>query len=246
MKFNCLIVDDEAPARELLKEYVAKIPILNLVGVLPNAIEAKLKLQETPIDIVFLDISMPDLTGLDLVKILPDPKPAVILTTAYSEYAVESYQIGVANYLLKPIVFDRFFQAINKVIDNHPKTIKSDVPTPVLKPTDSDLFTNSMFVKSNQKIVKIVFDQIQYIEGLREYVSIFTKTGRYVVLQSLSRFAEILPTNQFIRIHRSYIVNVESIDAVENNSIFIGKTEIVVSKSQKQAFMSLINRDMLF
>ncbi len=245
MTFKCLIVDDEAPARELLKEYVSKIPTLECVGVLSNAIEAKSRLQETPVDILFLDISMPDLTGLDLVKILPNPKPAIILTTAYNEYAVESYQFGVADYLLKPIIFDRFFRAVNKVMDNHPKAIKADEQS-ALQPMNADLFANAMFVKSNQKIVKILFDQIQYIEGLREYVSIFTTTGRHVVLQSLSRLMEILPSDKFMRVHRSYIINVTCIDAIENNSIIIGKTEIVISKSQKQAFMDIINRDMLF
>jgi DNA-binding LytR/AlgR family response regulator len=246
MIYKCLIVDDEAPARKLLRDYVEKIPNLECVQTFSNAIETKLFLHETPIDILFLDIQMPDLTGLDLMKILPEPKPAIILTTAYSEYAVESYQFTVADYLLKPITFERFFKAVNKVTENHAKKTETEEGLFLPKAHDKEARPDYIFVKANQKIVKIDFDQILYLEGLREYVSILTTTGRQIVLQSLSRFLEILPPERFVRVHRSYIVNIERIDAIENNTIRIGSAEIVISKSQKQAFLNFINRDMLF
>jgi DNA-binding LytR/AlgR family response regulator len=216
------------------------------VKVLSNAIEAKMLMHETPVDLLFLDIQMPDLTGLELMKILPDPKPAVILTTAYSQYAVESYQFEVADYLLKPITFERFFQAVNKVIEQkkgEAEDLLSGFPSKTVESTGRPDY---IFVKVNQKIVKIAFDQILYLEGMREYVSIFTTIGRHIVLQSLSRFLEVLPTERFVRVHRSFIVNIEKIDAIENNTIHVGKAEIVISKSQKQAFLNFINRDMLF
>ncbi|MEY4934171.1 MAG: hypothetical protein RIS64_530 [Bacteroidota bacterium] len=246
MTYKCLIVDDEAPARKLLNDYVGKIPNLDCVKVLSNAIEAKMLMHETPVDLLFLDIQMPDLTGLELMKILPDPKPAVILTTAYSQYAVESYQFEVADYLLKPITFERFFQAVNKVIEQkkgEAEDLLSGFPSKTVESTGRPDY---IFVKVNQKIVKIAFDQILYLEGMREYVSIFTTIGRHIVLQSLSRFLEVLPTERFVRVHRSFIVNIEKIDAIENNTIHVGKAEIVISKSQKQAFLNFINRDMLF
>jgi DNA-binding LytR/AlgR family response regulator len=246
MTYKCLIVDDEAPARKLLSEYVHKIPILECLHVVSNARQAESLLKETAVDILFLDIQMPDLTGLDLIKLLPNPKPAIILTTAYSQYAVESYEFAVADYLLKPIVFERFAQAVDKVIGNFLDKVNTNLPIAQTKETEKTSFPDATFVKSNLKIVKIYFDQILYIEGLREYISIFTTEGRHVVLQSLSRFLEILPPTQFIRVHRSYIVNVERIDAVENNTIRVGNTEIVISKSQKLAFMNFINRDLLF
>jgi two-component system, LytTR family, response regulator len=235
LTYNCLIVDDEAPARKLLTEYVQKIPNLNCVGVLTNAIDTQVALRETPIDLLFLDIQMPDLTGLDLLKHLSEPKPTVILTTAYAEYAVASYQFLVADYLLKPITFERFFQAVNRVMALQPP----------VQP-EKEVRTNHIFVKSEQKIVKIDLDQILYLESLREYVSIFTTTGRVVTLQSLSRFLEMLPSERFIRVHRSYIVHLDKIQSIENNMIRIGKAEIIISKSQKQVFLNFINKDMLF
>ena len=165
---------------------------------------------------------MPDLTGLDLIKLVTEPKPAIILTTAYSQYAVESYEFAVADYLLKPIVFERFAQAVNKVIDSLSDKIKPNLPK--AKETEKVTYPNSIFVKSNLKIVKINLDQILYVEGLREYISIFTTDGRHVVLQSLSRFLEILPPDRFIRVHRSYIVSAERIDAIDNNTIHVGST----------------------
>jgi DNA-binding LytR/AlgR family response regulator len=243
MIYKCLIIDDEAPARKLLNDYVGKIPNLDCVKVLSNAIEAKMLMHEMAIDILFLDIQMPDLTGLELMKILPEPKPAVILTTAYSQYAVESYQFEVADYLLKPITFERFFQAVNKVIEQKKGDSEDSFS---LKTAETNVRPDYIFVKVNQKIVKISFDQILYLEGMREYVSIFTTAGRHIVLQSLSRFLEVLPVERFVRVHRSFIVNIEKIDAIENNTIHVGKAEIVISKSQKQAFLNFINRDMLF
>ena len=244
MTYKCLIVDDEAPARKLLNEYVHQTPQLECSHVVTNALAAQSILKETTVDILFLDIEMPDLTGLDLIKLLPEPKPAIILTTAYSQYAVESYEFAVADYLLKPIVFERFTQAVNKIMDNLSGKIKTNLPE--AKATEKATYPDSVFVKSNLKIVKINFDQILYVEGLREYISIFTTDGRHVVLQSLSRFLDILPPDRFIRVHRSYIVNAKRIDAIDNNTIHVGNTEIVISKSQKQAFLSFINRDLLF
>jgi DNA-binding LytR/AlgR family response regulator len=236
IKFTCLIVDDEMPARELLKEYVSKIPNLDLVGVCNNAIDAKLLLAQNNVDILFLDVHMPDLTGIELLKILPLARPSIILTTAYDHHAIDGYQLGITDYLLKPIPFERFFQAVNKAISE--KTAAHELPMT----TETTVVNDHIFLKTGSKIVRVPFQDLFYIEGFREYIKVHTSTQRHIVYQSLSKVLEALPADIFLRVHRSFIINISKIESIDGNLIKIGNEEIPISKSQRDSFMTFINK----
>lgn len=238
---RCLIVDDERLACELIAEYISKIPELELIGVKNNAIAAKSVLEQQPVDILFLDIQMPDLTGLELLRILKKP-PAVILTTAYSEYAVESYELDVVDYLVKPFEFERFFKAVSKAIDK----IKKDKPDedfqkiPMLSsPVPNKEF---FFIKADAKIYKVNYEDILYIESLREYVRLHTSNQRIVSRLSLSKLEDMLPSQTFVRIHRTYIINIQHIKNIEGNMVRIGDKSLPVSKGKKEEFLQLIEQ----
>lgn len=231
---RCLIVDDEKLAQELLRTYVHKMPNLELVNTASTALEAMQILQAEQVDLLFLDIQMPDLTGLEFLRSLRHP-PATILTTAYSEYAVESYELQVIGYLLKPIEFERFFQAVHKAanqLQNNIQTVDKQ-PIKVKELIKKDYF----FVKADSKIVKVNINEILYIEALQKYVRIHTQQERIVTLLSLSKILEELPSNQFIRIHRSYIINLEQIENVEGNMVKIMNQKLPISKGQRDTFM---------
>ncbi len=237
--YNCLIVDDEAIAREIIERYTQKIPYLNVVGNCDNAIDAMQILQNQSIDILFLDIEMSNLNGLELLRLLPN-RPATILTTAYSEFALEGFELGVADYLLKPIEFERFFKAVSKVTVGH----KVEV-SPTLLPTENSE-DRSFFVKANNKISRIEKNNILYIEALQKYIRIHTTEGNIVTLLSLSKILETLSSEQFPRIHRSFAVNIDQIDHIEGNMVRIGEHTIPISKGQKEGFITLIkNRGFL-
>ncbi len=234
MKIRCLIVDDEQLARELLEEYVGKLPNLEIVNKCKNSMEAIECLQEQQIDLMFLDIQMPDLTGVELLKTV-NHQPMVIFTTAYSEYAIEGYQLDVVDYLLKPFSFERFVQATNKVMDLLRLKKKGVSQSGQLPDRD-----NFITVKGDRKIYKIRLKDILYIEGLKEYVSYYTATERIIILQSLKSLEESLPANQFIRIHKSYIVLVNRIRRVESNQILLGDQKLPLGKSYKENVMKKV------
>ncbi len=234
MKLKCLIVDDENIARKILSDYVSKVPELELVATCGSALEALSHIKEGNIDILFLDIHMPDLTGLDFLKILPN-KPATILTTAYSEYAVQSYELDVADYLLKPIDFDRFYKSIAKIISIKAPQIKHASNTDVIEKTDK------LFIKTDSKIIKIAFHDIIVINADGPYVKIVLKDGRTIAsLQSMSKLIQLLPSN-FFRVHRSHIVNINYIDSIEGNTIRLGEERVVISKNNRDEFFKIIS-----
>lgn len=236
-KHTCIIVDDETLAQELLARHLAKIPQLELVATCPSAIEAKFALEKHQPNILFLDINMPNLTGLELLRMLKR-RPATILTTAYSEHALEGYELDVLDYLLKPIEFERFFKAVSKAIEWLERGANVGK---VLNPADVPLaLPTYFFVKSDYKIVKVVFDEILFIEALQKYVRIHTATERVVTLMSMSQLEEALPSGQFVRIHRSYIVNLDKINSVEGNTVHVGKHDLPVSKGQREGFWEKI------
>lgn len=247
MKYRTLVVDDETLARKLLIDHIQKLPQLEIAGQCKTAIEAQTILREDTIDILLLDIQMPDLTGLEFLKML-DKKPATIFTTAYAEYAVEGYELDVVDYLLKPIVFERFFKAINRAMEKIGLSQLEQVPTQVAPPLPVQETTtrDSLFVKTDQRLVQVAYEDIRYIEGLREYIRIHTTTDKLIVLQSLSRLLEALPNQHFARIHRSYIVNITHIDSIVGNMAYLGNDALPISKGQKENFLSMINRDGLF
>ncbi|HKK76686.1 MAG TPA: LytTR family DNA-binding domain-containing protein [Saprospiraceae bacterium] len=243
MKHTCIIVDDEPLARNLLSEYVQKVPELELMKAFGNPLEALNFLREKPVDILFLDIQMPELTGISLLKILQN-KPAVILTTAYSQYAIESYEHDVTDYLLKPITFERFIKSVEKAkqqLDTSAKPSEAPSPSSADKTEEESQSDPSfIFVKDGRKLVKVNLADIQYIEGMKDYVRIHTQDRKITSLQRLKALEEELPSKQFIRVHHSYIVGVAWIEEIERERIFIGKHIIPVSDTYRKPFQEFI------
>ncbi|MEQ7798501.1 LytTR family DNA-binding domain-containing protein [Pedobacter sp. ASV1-7] len=246
-KLKCIAVDDEPLALDIIEDYVSKVPFLELVKRTENAIEALQMVQAGGIDLVFLDIQMPELTGIQFLKIA-NGKASYILTTAYSQYALESYDLNVSDYLLKPIAFDRFYKAVEKVHDrlkSHPSsdsTIQSlfaAAPAPVA-PVASPI-QDFIFVKTEHKIQKIELDDILYIEGLKDYISIFTKNERIITLQNMKKMEETLPKDQFIRVHKSYIIALDKIESIERSRITICSKIIPIGDTYRDEFFRHID-----
>ncbi len=235
---TCLIIEDEPLARNLLTDYVKKVPYLNLVKACSNPLEGLEVLRTNTIDILFLDIQMPEITGITLLKVL-QKKPMVILTTAYSEYALESYELDVVDYLLKPITFDRFLKAVDKASQ------RLNTATVVAEKSSSEPAATFVFVKDGTKLVKINFDDILYVEGLKDYVTIHTRQQKVVSLQRLKALEMQLPSDQFIRIHHSYIISLKAIDAIHKGDVQIGNTMIPISDSYKKQFKDFIEKNQM-
>lgn len=236
MNINCLVVDDEPLARNLLRDYIKKVPYLTLIGTSENALEAMKVLRENTIDLLFLDIQMPELTGINFLKVLQD-KPNVILTTAYSEYALESYDLDVVDYLLKPITFERFLKSLEKI--NQRQQVQ--VATTQVPENKSEF----VFVKDGTKLIKVLLNDILYVEGLKDYVTIHTKQQKIVSLQRLKTLEEQLPAQQFIRIHNSYIIALNAISAIHKGEVQIGDVRLPISDSYKKAFKDWVDNNQL-
>lgn len=235
MKYRCLIVDDEPIAQQILEKYISRVEALELVGKCSNAFEALNFIHRHPVDILFLDIKMPSLSGLDMLKTLYRA-PKVILTTAFSEFGAESYEYGIIDYLLKPISFERFLKAVNKII------LSENSVTKLLSPEENlPEVSNFIFFKADKKIHKYYFKDILFIEGSGNYVKIHAVHGApLLVLDKLSDLVEKLPKEQFVRAHKSYIVNVSHIERIEGSSMFIRGTVIPLSGTYKPGLDSVI------
>lgn len=231
-----LIVDDEYHARKLLTEYVSKLPFLELAGVSSNVFEAMNVLQKEKIDILLLDIQMPEITGLEFARSLQNP-PAVIFTTAYSEYAVESYELDVVDYLLKPIAFPRFLQAINKATDRKKKHASLKTTSIPFEISDGNKDSDSLVIKSGYKLYRINYEDLFFIEGQREYVTFHTSKQRITTLYSLKYLEEKLPAHLFIRIHKSYIVSIKHIEFIDKNTLHIKGERLPIGGSYKDELM---------
>lgn len=232
---KCLIVDDEYLALQLLESYVAKIPSLQLVGKCRNALQALDILRSQTVDLLFLDIQMPDLTGLDLLKTLTNP-PMVIFSTAYSEYAIEGYELNVLDYLLKPIPFDRFVKAINKAGNLYSLQNQSQSQQNILNVAkqEATIKKDYFMVKADYKNLKVRFEDILYVEGLKEYVSIYTTQGKRIITHStMKNMEQILVPHQFMRIHKSYIVSLSKVDAIVGNMLEVNSVEIPIGRSHR-------------
>lgn len=239
MKLNCLIVEDEPLARNLLTEYVQKISYLNLVEACSSPLAALEILRKESIDVLFLDIQMPEITGISLLKTL-QKKPFVILTTAYPQYALEGYELDVVDYLLKPITFERFLKAVDKVSDRKSAPVTESSVAVELE--DKAPF---VFVKDGTKLVKIRLDDILYVEGLKDYVTIHTKEKKVVTLQRLKTLEDLLPSSKFIRIHHSYIVSIAAIDVIHKGEVQIGSALIPISDSYRKAFREFVDKNQI-
>lgn len=236
---KCLIVDDEPLALDILEDYISKIPFLTLYKRLQNPIEALTLVQQEKIDLVFLDVQMPELTGIQFLKIAND-KCKVILTTAYPEYALEGYEHNVVDYLLKPIAFDRFYKAAQKAQDLLFNLPSQPIPLAENTPTINNFTHDFIFVKTEYKIQKIYLNDILFIEGLKDYISIYTKTERIITLQSMKKIDEALPTRSFVRVHKSYIVALDKIESIERSRITIGDKVIPIGDTHRDNFFKMI------
>lgn len=238
MTLTCVVVEDEPLARNLLEQYILKVSHLQLIRSFANPLAALDFLRNNSVDILFSDIQMPEITGISLLKILPK-KPLVILTTAYSEYAIEGYELDVLDYLLKPITLERFLKAVEKATRRLSTAAPPPAPEVMLPP---DPVQASIFVKDGTKLVKIRLNEILYIEGLKDYVTIYTKDKKVVTLQTLKSLEAQLTPHQFIRVHNSYIVSFEAIDSIDKEKIQIGKVWIPISDTYRKTFKEFIER----
>lgn len=239
---NVLIVDDEPLALDVLETYIEQMPDLHLVQRCSNALEANEALKNHDIDLMFLDIQMPQLTGIDFVKTLTKP-PMVVFTTAYANYAIQGFDLNALDYLLKPISLERFMKAVNKAIDQA-ELIEREIQGPA-GIESSEFF----FVKADKKLIKVNFDDILYIEGLKDYVIIRLKTSRVITLQTMKSLEEKLPQGRFKRIHRSYIVGMDKILAIEGNMVEVMEKDrpklLPIGKNYRDELLELIDKNRL-
>ena len=229
-KYNVLIVDDEFLARKLLSEYVSKVDALTLIDTCPDATKAIEMLNKEKIDILLLDIQMPDISGIEMLKLLNNNKPAVILTTAYSEYAVDAFSLDVVDYLLKPFDYARFVQAINKAVNY------------VAEPqSQSGMQNEYLMVKADYKLYKINFDDLLFIEGQHEYVTFHTSTKRITALYSLRNLEETLPKDKFVRTHKSFIVSIKNIEDIDKVNVTVAGNKIPIGASYRDALIERLS-----
>jgi DNA-binding LytR/AlgR family response regulator len=233
-QYNCIIIEDEPLAAEILQDYIADIPFLKLKKTYGDALNALDDLRSNDVDVIFLDINLPKLKGLEFIQTLKNP-PHIIITTAYHEYALQGYDLNIVDYLLKPIEFSRFLRAINKL---KMLTSARAAVSPVFIPND----TNYMFVNTGKKKVKIYFNDILYIESLKEYVRIFTPDKTVTTKFQLGQIEEQLPKADFLRIHRSFLVAKEKIDAFTSTAIEIGAKQLPIGRSYKELVMNILER----
>ena len=241
MNITCLIVEDEPLARNLLTDYVKKVQSLELVDACSSPLAAIEVLKQKKVDLLFLDIQMPEITGITLLKVL-QKKPLVILTTAYSEYALESYDFDVVDYLLKPITLERFLRAVDKV------SLRLESGSMIASPKEKLPIGEGqdfIFVKDGTKLVRIRYADILYVEGLKDYVTIYTRQQKITSLQRLKVLEETLPSSKFIRIHNSYIVALDAIEVIHKGDVQIGTAMLPISDSYKKNFKEFIDKNQI-
>jgi len=231
---KCLLVDDEPPAREILRRYIDDIATMELTAECSNALQAFTVLQKETIDLMFLDIRMPRINGNDFLKSIKHP-PKVIFTTAYPEYALEGYELDVVDYLLKPVPFDRFLKAVNKAF-----------PTGAAPDEKMDLAEKKkqafVYFRIDRKMKKVILDDIMYIESMKDYIKLFTPGGTLITKQSISSVEEMLPVKEFARVHRSYIVSLNNIKSFTAEVIEIGNTNIPIGKLYRSEAMKILQQ----
>ena len=229
---NCIAVDDEPLALDIIEAYVTKHPELTLVARCNNAAEASEVLKKHKVDLMFLDIQMPEITGLSFVKSL-EHKPLFMFTTAYPDYALEGFELNAIDYLLKPIAYDRFEKGVEKALEYYKIKQNSDV-------AESDLENEHFFVKANQKLIKLSYSEIYYVEAFADYVKIFLADKKIVTLQTMKNMERKLPPEMFSRVHRSFIVNRKHVASFSTSVCEVNDVKIPIGKNYKEAFVSLM------
>lgn len=231
-KYNCIVVEDEPLAAEILKDYIDQIPFLHLVSICEDALYALDILQREKIDLIFLDINLPKLKGFDFIKTLKNP-PHIVITTAYHEYALQGYEFNVIDYLMKPIAFNRFLVAVNKLKQ------QSDAILPI---TASEKEREFLFFNVGKKKIKVYFDEILYIESVKEYVNVVTANKSVTAKFQLGQIEELLPKQNFIRIHRSFVVAKSKIEAFTATEVEINNKLLPIGRSYKELVLSIIDQ----
>ena len=236
---RCAVVDDEPLALGLMASYVKKTPFLELVGAYSSAVQAMQEMHDHPVDLIFLDIQMPELNGLDYSRMIP-PQTRVVFTTAFNQYALDGYKVNALDYLLKPISYPDFLQAANKAQEWFKLVEQSKQP----EKSEKEEERQSIFVKSDYKLIQIEMKNILYVEGLKDYVKIYEENATRPVmsLMSMKAMEDMLPSDRFMRVHRSYIVQKEKIRIIEHNRIVFGNTYIPIGDSYKQVFQDFLNK----
>ncbi len=236
MKTRCLIIDDEPLARELMRNHVGKLENFEIAAECGDAMKALQVLRDQPVDLMFMDIQMPQITGIEFLKTLKHP-PKVIITTAYREYALEGFDLDVVDFLLKPITFERFLKAVNKYYQVSQEDVQN---TPVQNSNSTQNEEAFIYVKENKKVIKVHLNEIKYVEGLSEYVQIYTVRKKIITKTSMINMEEKLPDSGFMRIHKSYIVSLSKIEAFTSTSIEISGKELPIGRSYKNSVLELL------
>lgn len=235
---NCLIVDDESPAQRVLEKFISDIPMLILAGKCKNVFEASSFLQEQNIDLLFLDINMPKMSGLDFLRTLKNP-PLVIITTAYREYALEGFELDVVDYLQKPFSFERFFTSVNKAME---RFRSKNIQHPVTQNSSKQARSEFIFIREDKIDYKIDLNDILFLESIGDYVKVHTNSRTYLVYQTLKNFESQLSANEFVRVHKSFLIPFKKINSIEGNIIKIGKDEIPIGTTYRKTFFELLQK----
>lgn len=241
MKISCIAVDDEPLALELIKDYTGRVAFLKLDGLFESGIEVLDWLHNNSTELIFLDIMMPDITGIQFMEAVYN-KPMVIFTTAYEDYALKGYELDVVDYLLKPITFERFLKAVLKARERLQKK-KDESSSAITAGNESEKEEDYIFIRSGGHLKRVEFKSIMYIEGMSDYLKIHTDKERIMTLMNFQTMLGLLPSRRFVRIHRSYIINLERIDSIESKSVIIGNKHIPVSKNFRDDLLNYINKE---
>jgi len=234
MKLKSIIVDDEPVARKVLKEYADDVPFLEIIAEADNPLKARAVLDKESVDLIFLDINMPKLTGIEFLR-TSNILPMVIMTTAYAEHALDGFTLDVLDYLVKPFSFERFLKSCNKAKDYH--QLKRNAEKNVVA------HENYFFVKCNGRIEKVLYDELLFVEAALNYVTLHTVNGKMIVYLTIKGLVESLPAELFVKVHKSFIINLQKVNSIEGNIIHIAKAEIPISQNSQDEIMKLILKD---
>jgi len=233
---KCIVIDDEPLAIKLLEDHISRVPFLELTSSFTNPMEALIGFNSNPVDLIFLDIQMPQLNGVQFMQLLSN-RAMVIITSAYQEYAIEGFEHNVVDYLLKPVPFERFYKGVEKAYNLKNPSQKLDRSQEMHPSTGGYIF-----IKVETKMVRVELDDILYIEGLKNYVSLYTKAQRIVTLQVMKQLEEVLPPNRFVRVHKSYIVALDKINSIERQEITIKDRVIPIGNTYQEHFFKLLEK----
>ncbi|MGC3945907.1 MAG: LytTR family DNA-binding domain-containing protein [Chryseolinea sp.] len=233
--FRCLLVDDEPPALDILRTYIQSTPMLQVVGECHHAMAAFELLRQRQVDLIFLDINMPRLLGTEFLKTLTHP-PRIVFTTAFREYAYDGFELGAVDYLLKPYSFERFLKAVHKVLELDQKSVDTQ------RDASNQVVEKFLYVRADRKMVKVMVHEILYIESLKDYVKIFLPNHQVITKQTISSLEDMLPEEEFMRIHRSFIVPLRRIDSYNQHAVFVNKAELPVGPLYKNELMKRLHQ----